>query len=402
MGAKWTTGTVLGYGLIAAGIGMFVWSAGIDVEYYFSSASTNLGAWGSAGASVFFHLVVLLFSGAVGCLLFGGKGWWKLLSLPAAAVLTGFLTFNVVSVMSFQAREYITPVKQAETALKAQIDASAEAGAKQEQRQLDAIEGLRKEATLAAAAVKLARTKEERTAALETLREANAAYKDAAFAPVQSVALPTTQAKVDPQAEAVATVLAMAGFTVTTEQIQLGFAGYRSLGLNFGKVFCWFFGFALLAMRRPEEPERAALPAPVVVSDAQEAPAALARAPLSLVPAQPTAKLYAYPTPAAAEPSEEHGEPEQIPSLERVKMWKNEVTRRQLGAAIRATVMHQHFNDWCDLQGYPRLNPNAFGRHLTALGFRRREVNVKNLPVTYLDVALCQLDDDDVLLTKQA
>ena len=373
-------GRVACWAVIGLGVAAFLWNAGIDVEYWATQAKTARGAVEMAGASVIFQLMVLAFAGIAGHLLFRKS---YLLGGLAGMVLLFFLAYNMMSVMSFQARERIAPAKLAEEQYRAQIDAELNAQVTQNERQEAAIKTLREDALAASAALKRAKTKDQRLAAQEAKRAADNAYLESSFATVTAKALPAREKVADPQAEMIAMALGLGGISVPIEQIQLIASAWWGIGLNLAKVICWFFGFGLMPGRRPRQVATAApgLTMPVAHEPAPEP----MRRTLSVVP----------PIPIPAE--ETH---RALSSLDEVEEFLSEATRPASGARITATVMHQHFLKWAEIRGYPRLNQNLFGRHCTSLGLERDPDRKQT--IVYVGVGLCPLYEEDHRLVEAA
>lgn len=361
----------LGYGLIALGVAAFLWNAAIDVEYWATQAKTARGAVEWGGASVIFQLVVLLFAGVTGHLLFRQQSF--LYGGLAACVLAFFLAYNMMSVMSFGARERILPSKAQEMALKARIDAQLEAQLAQTQRQEEAIATLKESALAASAAVGKAKGKESRAAAIDAKRAADSAYLEASFATVTTEALPVEAAASDPQAEFLALFL-----PYPKEMIQLVMTAAWGAGLNLAKVICWFFGFGLLPRRRGDEilPVKTFQPTP-------GSPSRFSVVPGGVPSVHPSVRMSA-----------QHAPPAEISSLDQVREWRAQATRPAEGARLKGHALHQHFLKWSEQHGYPLVNANLFGRHCTALGFVR-DIDPKKGNHFYLGIGLCPLDDKE-------
>jgi hypothetical protein len=382
----WDTGRALGVGLYIIGAGAFIWGAGIDISYWVGQSASTEGALAYAGGSVLFQAAVLIFAAVTGYLLFQGAWWQKLMSIPACAVLLFFLSYNMLGVMSFQAKERVMPVKQAQELRQAAIDAQLEAENRQNQRQNEAINTLRDDALAATTAIRRAPTKQARAAAIDMKREADSAYAAAAFATVTAVAPVEAPKVIDPQAEFIAMFV-----PYTVEQIQLVMTAWWGIGLQALKVLCWFFAPALTRRVAIVNVEKeSALPSAPPV----EAPAEIeaSRVTRYAVP-QPHKAERPEPVSATVTPIRAH-----VSTLERVKEWRDEATKPCSGAKIAATPMHQHFMAWCASKGYPGLNSQLFGSHCTALGFVRDPASQSRRSGThYLNVGLCPLGEEGQL-----
>jgi hypothetical protein len=370
------------WSLVALGAVAFVWNAGIDVEYWATQAETTRGAFEVAGASVIFQLMVLAFAGIAGYLLFHKS---YALGLIASVVLAFFLAYNMMSVMSFQARERIAPARLAEEMHRAQIDAELNAQMIQTERQEQAIQMLRQDAMAAAIALKKAKTKDQRLSAQEAKRAADNAYLEASFATVTAKALPARKTVADPQAEMIATVLGSAGINTPIDQIQIIVSAWWGAGLNLAKVICWFFGFGLMPGRR----SRAIDPATKKVIAVDTAPELETRRSPPPLPRPSLAVVKASGSLLTSNTA----------PIEQVEAFLCEATRSEPGALITATRMYQHYLKWADFNGYSRLNGNVFGRHLTKLGVVRDTDTHTN---TYRNVGLVKLEDREAPLTVVA
>lgn len=374
---NWGAGQAFKVGLYVVGACAFVLGAGIDIYYWATQAQSTEAAFAYGGGSVLFQVAVLLFAGITGYLLFQGVWWQKLLAVPAGIVLVFFLSYNMLGVMSFQARERVVPVQQAQEMRQAQIDKQLEAENLQNQRQNEAIKTLRDDALAATTAIRRAPTKQARAAAVEMKRAADSAYATAAFATVTTMAPVELPKVIDPQAEFIAMFLP---FTVA--QIQLVMTAWWGIGLQALKVLCWFFAPAMTLRRRgsiidstPQRLREEAPPKqkPVMVVN-NEPPAA--------------ARTYAYgPFPDVKGKAEQAATP-----VDRVAMWREDATCPMPGAKVSATPMHQHFQQWCALKGYPGLNVKLFGSCCSKLGFVRDLGNGRGN--FYLDVWLCPLGEE--------
>ncbi len=381
---NWGANAWFGFGLYVVGAACFVWGAGIDVYYWYTQAlpGHTMAAIASGGSSVIFQLIGLLFAGVTGWLLFRGSAWQKLMAVPAAAVLCIYLAFNMVSVMSFQARERVMPVKQAGDQHAALAKAQLEAKNLENQRQTEALKNLRDQSSLATTLAARARSKDARAATRETATAAASAYIGAAFATVTSEAPPPPPQIIDPQAEFIALFLP----AYSIEQIQLVMTAWWGSGLVLGKVLCWFFAPLMLRQRAvtvARAPQEAAEPFrdQVEVTAAPEPPTPPARK-FAVVASQPEERVL-----KAAEPITREI------AIARVAQWRQEATMSCPGARIAAGPMYRHFSQWCELKGYPVPNGKVFGDYCSALGFERdHDMISRRRGSFYLDIALCSLD----------
>jgi hypothetical protein len=374
------TGAWIGLGLYIVGAGAFLWGAGIDVYYWYTQAvpGHTAAAVASGGGSVIFQAIGLLFAGATGWLLFCGTWKQKLLGIPAALVLCLYLGFNMISVMSFQARERVMPVKQATDQYHAKIDAQLEAQNLQNQRQKEALDNLRDQSALATTLAARARSTDARAATKETATAAASAYIGAAFATVTAEAPPPPPDVIDPQAEFIALFL-----PYSIQQIQLVMTAWWGAGMVLGKVLCWFFAPALLRRRQTHV-------------EATQAPANTETGvtPPTAAPTPPGRKFAVV----ASNPEREHTPAQPMTramAIDRVRAWRDEATMSLPGAKVGASPMHHHFARWCELKGYPVPNGKVFGDYCSALGFERDPTSQKR-GTQYLGIQLMPLEKEAV------
>lgn len=90
------------------------------------------------------------------------------------------------------------------------------------------------------------------------------------------------------------------------------------------------------------------------------------------------------------EPSQAEGEPEparvDIPEVDSlVAQWGKQALVRRKGSFTPAGDVRNDFEAWCRLNGHEPINPTAFGKQMTSLGFERKKVGGN---LRYTDIAL--------------
>lgn len=347
---------VLCTALFLVGLAAFAIATMLDVDYWVSVARSDLAKWEYGGGSVVFRSVSFLFAAVVAYQWRKGGVSGVVMGVFAGIVLLSFASIGMSSVLGFGARERIVPYEQAKADAAFTQKQFERAQARQEKLEDAAIAQQKQDKARMFAFL------EKQASRTKYVRSKQAAYdamgQAALTAPsfkTEVVAAPQIDVPHDPQAEAIASFLALFGWTVTIAAIQLATTAAFGIGLIIAEMVC--MGFAVAMWPKAPEPREIvrteAEPDGGTVLKATEAAAGGVPASAEIIhPPQ-----FQQPATATAEDSQQselfHDIDEHLTQREGVEQFWEEATRPAAAARIGATTMYHAYRAWCEKQARP-------------------------------------------------
>ncbi len=346
-------------GLFFAACAAFAIATAMDVTYWLGIAKDDMSRLEFAGGAVVFRVTAFLFAAVAAWQFKRGTFGSIALGAVSCALVIGFASLGVTSVIGFNARERIEPYKQAKAYETAQIAAFEEAKARQ--IKLEDAEIARKHAAQDAQIgflrdqARVAKGPQSRQVTYDAMAPLTGFSTE--VVPTQAViAPPKIAAASDPGAEAI-----QARFPqYTVEDIQLAIALAWGIGPFIAEMFC--LGFAVGMWPKYQPPARTALAdggtviAPVADAQTIELSAANIIHPPQFAARPAQASIVEEPVEEPVQGELLSEVDAHMTALDQVAEFWEERTRPAKAAMITATAMYKAYVAWCE-SAHPQRTP---------------------------------------------